>query len=93
MLLNQSKLDYRETQSPACEDKDCEEKKTLKYLCLMDRDCRYQECLLDPWEKLTEGIVKEYLGQRERSVSHIAGTADGGRKLQYVRLHKLLKLW
>lgn len=57
------------------------------------RSVNKKDWLLGPQEKLTEGIVRDYLGQSERSVSHIAGTADGGRKLQYVRLHKLLKLW
>lgn len=93
LLLNQTKLSYRKTQSPAREDEDCEEKRWKKYLSLMDRDASYSDWLLGAQEKPTEGIVREYLGQGERSVSHIAGTADGGRKLQYVRLHKLLKLW
>lgn len=48
---------------------------------------------MGPQEKPTEGIVREYSGQSERSGSHKAGSADGGRKLQYVRLHKLLQHW
>lgn len=51
----------------------------------MDRDSSYTTWLLGPQEKLTEGIVGEYLGQSERSVSYTAGTAAGGRKLQRVR--------
>lgn len=50
----------------------------------MDRDSSYRAWLLGPQEKLTEGIVGEYLGQSERSVPYTGGTAAGGRKLQYV---------
>lgn len=77
---------------PTREDEDCEEKRWKKCLSLMDRDCSYRAWLLGPQEKPSEGIVREYVGQREGSVSHIAGTADGGGKLQYVRLHKPLQL-
>ena len=62
LLLDQTKLSYRRTQSPAREDEDCEEKRWKKYLSLMDRNSSHRDWLLGPQEKMAEGIVREYLG-------------------------------
>lgn len=50
----------------------------------------YRAWLLSPQEALAEGIVGEYLGQTEGSVSHTGGPVDGGRKVQQLRLLSLV---
>lgn len=92
MVVDSNQAQLQEDSTPAREDADCEERRCKKHLALLDRGSSYRHWLLGSQEKAPEGFVREYLGLSARSVSHLAGAADGGRKLQCVRLQQLLKL-